>query len=159
MCIALRDVVRTLCILFSSFLILAPCISVLWPIYYIHCTLFSYMMMMYVFLHLTLHVLFLFYLYTCFFMYTILISISHMMHWWILFKCFRKTSCESLSCHELFSCKVFQEFEIEIDLLCNTTSGYEFSDLWLLSWLFVLLWFCHGLPKEEIVRDEFYVIS
>ena len=51
----------------------------------------------------------------------------------ILFKCFRKTGCESLSCHELSSCKVFQEFVIGIDLFCNTTSGYELSDLRLLS--------------------------
>ena len=90
-------------------------------------------------------------LYTCFFMYTIFISVSHMMPWWVLFKCFRKTSCESLSCHE--------EFVVRIDLFCNTTSGYEFSDLRILSWLFVLLWFCHGLPKWEIVRNIFYVIG
>ena len=30
------------------------------------------------------------------------------------------------------------------------------SDLWLLSYLICLLWFCHGLPKGEIVRT--YVI-
>ena len=98
-------------------------------------------------------------LYTCFFMYAIFISVSHMMPWWVLFKFFRKTGCESRLCHELSSCKVFQEFVVGIDFLCNTTSGYEFSDLRLLSWLFVLLWFCHGLPKEEIVRDIFYVIG
>ena len=98
-------------------------------------------------------------LYTCFFMYTILISISHMMSWWVLFKCFKKTGCESLTCHELSSYKVFQEFVVWIDLFCNTTSGYKFSDLRLLSWLFVLLWFCHRLPKGEIVRDIFYVIG
>ena len=68
-----------------------------------------------------------------------------------MFKCFIKTGCESLSCHELSSCEVFQEFVVGINLLYNTTSGYEFSDLRLLSWLFVLLWFCHGLPKEETV--------
>ena len=111
------------------------------------------------FLHLPLHVLFLFSLYTCFFMYTIFISVSHMMPWWVLFKCFKKIDCESLSCHELSSCKVFQEFVIGIDFLCNTTSGYEFSDLRLLSWLFVLLWFCYELPKGEIVKDIFYVIG
>ena len=92
-------------------------------------------------------------LYTCFFMYTILISISHMMPWWVLFKCFRKIGCE------LFSCYIFQEFIVGIDLLCNTTSGYKFSDLKLLSWIFVLLWFCHRLLKWEIVRDIFYVIG
>ena len=98
-------------------------------------------------------------LYTCFYMYTILISVSHVMPWWVFFKCFRKISCESLSCRELFSCKVFQEFVVGIDLLCNTTSGYELSDLRLFSWLFVLLWFCHKLPKGEIVKDLFYVID
>ena len=43
------------------------------------------------------------------------------------------TSCESLPCNELYSCKVFQEFIVGIDLFCNTTSDYEFSDLRLLS--------------------------
>ena len=48
-------------------------------------------------------------------------------------KCFRRTSCENLSCHELSSCKVFQEFVLGLDLFCIPTSGYEFSDLSLLS--------------------------
>ena len=89
-------------------------------------------------------------LYACFFMDVIFISVSHKMPWWVLFKYFRKTGCETLSCCELFSCKVFQEFVVGIDLLCNTTSGYELSNLRLLSWLVVLLWFCHGLSKDEI---------
>ena len=148
--------VRTLCIFFSS-LFTSSCVPVLWPFIYIHCTLFSYMMMMYVFfLHVPPHVLFLFYLYTYVSLCT---QVSHMMPWWVLFKCFRNTGCESLSCHELFSYKVFQESVVGIDLLCNTTSGYEFSDLRLLSWLFILLWFCHGLLKGKIVRDIFYVIG
>ena len=96
-------------------------------------------------------------LYTCFFMYAIFISVSHMMPWWVLFKCFRKTGCESLSCHEFSSCKFFQEFMLGLDLFCILTSGYEFSDLILLSWFICLLWFCHGLPKGEIVRDKYYV--
>ena len=78
---------------------------------------------------------------------------------WVLFNCFRKIGYESLPCHELSSCKVFQEFVGGLDLFCNTTSGYEFSDLRLLSWLFVLLWFCHGLPKGDVDRDIFYVIG
>ena len=56
-------------------------------------------------------------LYTCFFMYTILISVSHMMPWWILFKCFKKTGCKSLSYHELLSYKVFQEFVVGIEVM------------------------------------------
>ena len=112
------------------------------------------------FLHLSSHVLFLFYLYTHVSLCTqIFISVSHMMPWWVLFKCFKKTDYESLFYHELSSCKVFQEFVVGIDLFCNTTSGYKLSDLRLLSWLFVLLWFCHGLLKGEIVKDIFYIIG
>ena len=32
-------------------------------------------------------------------------------------KCFRKTSCQNLSCHELSSCKVFQEFVLGLDFI------------------------------------------
>ena len=148
---------------FSFFLVtLASCTPVLWPFLLWHTLyfIFLYMMMIFVhFLHLSLRMLFLFYLNTCFFMYTIFISISHIIPWWVLFKCFRKTGCESLSCRELFPCKIFQEFVVGIDLFCNTISGYEFSNLILLSWLFVLLWFYHGLLKGEIVKDIFYVIG
>ena len=145
---------------FSFFLVtLASCTPVLWPFLLWHTLyfIFLYMMMIFVhFLHLSLRMLFLFYLNTCFFMYTIFISISHIIPWWVLFKCFRKTGCESLSCHKLSSCKVFQEFVVWIDLFCNTTSGYELSDLILLSWLFVLLRFSYGLSKGEIVRVIFF---
>ena len=140
MYIVLKDVVKTLCIFFSSLFTLASCIPVLWPFYYVHFTLFlSYMMMMYVFLHLPPHVLFLFYLYTHVSLCTQSLFLFHI---WCIDKfclCFKKTGCENLSCCELFSCKVFQEFVVGMDLLCNTTNGYEFNDLRLLSWLFVLL--------------------
>ena len=76
-----------------------------------------------------------------------------------MFKCFRKTGCESLPCQELSSCKVFQEFMLRLDLFCNSTSGYEISDLRLLSWFICLLWLCHELPKRETVKDIFYVIG
>ena len=52
-------------------------------------------------------------LYTYFFTYAIIIYVSHMMPWWVLFKCFRKTGCKSLPCHELSSYKVFQEFMLD----------------------------------------------
>ena len=32
-------------------------------------------------------------------------------------KCFRKIGCQNLSCHELFSCKVFQEFVLGLDFI------------------------------------------
>ena len=131
---------RFTCIFIFFLFTLASCILVLWPFIDIHCTLYIYIYMMYFFLHLSLHVLFLFSLY---------------MPWWVLFKCFRKTGCESFPCHELSSCKVFQDFMLGLDLFCNSTSDYEFSGLRLLSWFICLLWFCHELPKEEIVRDIF----
>ena len=121
---------------FSFFLVtLASCISVLWPF------------MTYIVLYFHIYdddvcfssptskcVVSFLSLYTCFCMYAIFNSISHMMPWWVLFKCFRKTGCESLPCHKLSSCEVFQEFVLGLDLFCNPTSGYEFSDLRLLSW-------------------------
>ena len=110
-------------------------------------------------LHLSLHVLFLLYLYTRVSLRT---QSLFLFHTWFLdefFKCFKKIGCESLSCCKLFSCKDFQEFVVGIDLFCNTTSGYKLSNLRLLSWLVVLLWLCHKLPKGEIVKDIFYVIG
>ena len=92
---------------------------------------FSYMMMTYVFLHLPLHVLFLFSLYThvslCMQSFNFCFTLRCLDEFCL--KCFRKIGCQSLSCRELSSCKVFQEFVVGIDLLCNTTSGYELSDL------------------------------
>ena len=32
-------------------------------------------------------------------------------------KCFRKTGCENLPCHEPSSCKVFQEFVLGLDFI------------------------------------------
>ena len=140
-------------------LLLASCTLALWPFLHTLCLsliyIYIYIWCMFSSLTSTCVVFFLS-LYTCFFMYVIFISISHVMPWWVLFKCLKKTSCEILSCRELFSCKVFQEFVVGIDLFCNTTSGYEFSDLRLLLWLFFfLLWFCHGLPKGKLLRTYF----
>ena len=63
-------------------------------------------------LHLTLHVLFLFSLYThvsllyaVFYLCFTLRCLDE-----FCFKCFKNTGCQSLPCHELSSCKVFQEF-------------------------------------------------
>ena len=48
---------------------------------------------------------------------------------------------------------------LELDLFCISTSGYKVSDLRFLSGFILVLWFCHGLPKGEIVRDMFDVIG
>ena len=46
-----------------------------------------------------------------------------------------------------------------LDLFCNSTSDYELSDLRLLSCFICLLWFYHGFPKGEIVKDIIDVIG
>ena len=65
------------------------------------------------FLHLSLHVLFLFSLYTCasYFLYVIFyFCFTLRCRDEFCLKYFRNTGYQSLSCHELCSCKVFQEF-------------------------------------------------
>ena len=64
---------------------------------------------------------------------------------------FQKYRLSKPSCHKLSSYKVFQEFVLGLILLYST-SEYKLSDLWLLSYLICLLWFCHILPIGEIVR-------
>ena len=57
-------------------------------------------------------------LYTCFSMYAIFyfcFTIRCLNEFCL--KCFRKTGCQNLSCHELSSCKVFQEFVLGIDFI------------------------------------------
>ena len=134
----MRDVVRFLCIFFSFFYLMYTGLVTILLLTYIG-LIFWYIWWC-MFLNLSLDVLFLFYLYT----HVLLcmqsfISISHIMPWWVLFKCFRKTGCENLSCHELSSWKVFQDFMLELDLFYIPTSGYKFSDLRLLSWFICLL--------------------
>ena len=57
-------------------------------------------------------------LYTCFFMYAIFYFcfILRCLDKFCL-KCFKKTVCQNLSCHELSSCKIFQEFVLELDFV------------------------------------------
>ena len=147
---------RFLCIFF--FLVtLASCILVLWPFIDIHCIyFFTYIWWWCMFLQLSLCVLFLFYLYTHV---SLCMQSLFLFHTWCFdefcLKCFRKIGCKSLPCHELFSCKVFQEFVLRLDLFCNSSSDYEFSNLRLFLWFICLLWFYHRLSKGEIVRDIF----
>ena len=91
-------------------------------------------------------------LYTCFFFYTTCLFFTLyalMNHVYV----FQIRQVASVSCHDLFSCKVFQELIVVVRLMYF--------------WLFVIvkeivalyLWFCHGLLKGEIVRIIFYVIG
>ena len=80
-------------------------------------------------------------------------------------------SCFHVVCLFLFGCLVFILFVFQnkkrkikkiqkrcvfVYICICVTSEYKLSDLWLLSYLICLLWFCHRLPKGEIIRT--YVI-
>ena len=118
--IFLRDVVRTFCIF--SFLFLLDTLF----LYYRSCdhlviaNLVFFFFLIYIFdevvitfFHLSLYVLFLFsfyahasyLLYAIFYFYFTLRCCDE-----FCLECFRNIGCQSLPCHELSSCKVFQEF-------------------------------------------------
>ena len=126
MFIFFRDVVR-IYLFFFSFLLdtLSFCTSVLWPLLDSkHCTYFSFIYI-YIYIYdviiispISPCVVSFLSLYTCFFMY----AISYFCYTLrclnkFCLKCFRKISCQNLSCHELFSCKVFQEFVLGLDFI------------------------------------------
>ena len=72
------------------------------------------------------------------------------MSWWVLFKVFQKYRLSKSTCHKLSSYQVFQKFVLGYILLYSTSEYwviYDFSHMFI-----CLLWFCHGLPKGEIVR-------
>ena len=107
--------------------------------------------------HLSLHVLFLFYLYThvstCM---QSIISVSHkdtLMSF--VYKCFRNTGCQSLLAINSLLTKFFKNLYYDrfycIQQVNMSWVIYNFSHMFI-----CLLWFCHGLPKGEIVR--IYVI-
>ena len=113
------------------------------------------------FFHLALNVLFLFYLYT---------HISHLLYT-IYYLCF------TLRCRDEFCLKYFRNTGYQSLLAINSFLAKFFKSLYYdkiyyiwqvnMSWviydfscMFIcLLWFCHGLPKREIVKDIFCVIG
>ena len=97
-------------------------------------------MLMYVFLSPTFSCVVSFLpLYICFLLLVCnLLFLSHTkMPWWVLFKMFQKYRLSKSICHKLSSCNVFQEFVLGQTLLYST-SEYELSDLWLLSYVHFL---------------------
>ena len=125
----------------------------LWHTLLLFSYIYIYMMMMYVVFLLSLHVLFLFALYTHVSLCIQSLFLFHTkMPWWILFKVFQKDRLwKSIMQWTLFL-QSFSRVCVRVRFFCIPTSGYEFSDLRLLSWFIFLLWFCHGLPNGEIVR-------
>ena len=87
--------------LFSFFyLMYIGLVTIYWHTLYLSFNIYIHICM---FLHLSLHVLFLFYLYThvslCM---QSFISVSHKMPWWVLFKCFRDSLLKSTMPWTLF---------------------------------------------------------
>ena len=129
----------------------------LWHTLYLYIYIYIYIyMMMYVVFHLSLYVLFLFSLYTHVSLCSQSLFLFHTkIPWWVLFKVYQKDKLwKSIMPWTLFL-QSFSRVCVRVWFSCISTSVYEFSDLRLLSWFICLLWFCHGLPKGEIV----YVID
>ena len=106
----MRDLVRTFCIF--SFLFFLDTLFLFCDSK--PCTHFDiYIEVIITFFHLSLHMLFLFslYVHASYILYAIFyfyFTLKCRDEFYL--KCFRNTGCQSLSCHELSSCKVFQEF-------------------------------------------------
>ena len=146
------DVVRTFCIF--SFLSILDTLFLPFT-HYIYIYIYIYIEVVITFFHLSLHVLFLFSLYAhaSYLLYVIfyLCFTLRCLDEFCL-KCFRNTSCQSLSCHELSSCKKFSRVCVRIRFYCIQQVSiswmiYDFSHM-----IICLLWFCHGLPNGKIVR-------
>ena len=96
-------------------------------------------------------------LYTCFLLIVcnLLFLFHTKMPWWVLFKCFRNISCQSLFAINALLAKFFKSLCYDrfycIQQVNISWVIYDFSHMFI-CWL----WFCHGLPKGEIVRT--YVI-
>ena len=119
----LKDVVRIICtFLFFILVTLSFCTPVLWPfIDNIHCTYFSFIYDVCYYSPTSPCVVFFFFfrsLYTCFFMYAIFYFCFTLrcLNEFCL-KYFKRTGCQNLSCHELYSCKAFQKFVIGLDFI------------------------------------------
>ena len=154
--IFMRDVVRLLYISFLSFTF-TSCIPVLWP-FDIHCTyllIYIYIyMMMYVYSTISSCVVSFLSLYTYFLMYAIFYFYFTLrcLNEFCL-KCFRKTGCQNLLCHELSSCKIFQEFVFGVDFIVfNKWLWVEWFTTSLILHLFVVV--LSQIAKEGDCQDK-----
>ena len=110
------------------------------------------------FFHLSLHVLFLFSLYTYASYYLYAIYYFYFTQKCLdefCLKCFKNIRCQSLLAINFLLAKFFKSLYLDrfycIQQVNMSWVIYDFSHMFI-----CLLWFCHRLPKEEIVRT--YVI-
>ena len=154
----MRDVIRIflsfLFFLFKIHYLLYIGLVTIWHTLYLY-LVYIYWCMLF---HLSLHVLFLFFLYT---------HVSYLLYAIYYF-------CFTLRCRDKFCLKCFRNIGYQSLLAINSLLAKFFKSLCLdrfyciqqvsMSWviydfshMFIcLLWFCHGLPKGEIVK--IYVI-
>ena len=141
---------------FLYFRYICSCTWVLWPfLTYIVLIFFIYVM----------YVSFTYTYMCCFFslfMHMFLIRVCNLLFlfhtkipWWFCLKCFRNTGCQSLLAINSLLAKFFKSLCYDrfycIQHVNMSWVIYDFSHMFI-----CLLWFCHGLPKWEIVGT--YVI-
>ena len=90
-------------------------------------------------------------LYTCFFLYTtcLCFTLDALMN--LVLSVLDKTDYKSITPWSLFL-QIFQEFVVGLDICTFVNYGIVMLDF---SYSY-FLWFCHRLPKGEIVRVIFY---
>ena len=146
----LRDVVRILCIFsFLSFLdTLFLCIRSCDHLQTYIVLIVSSMMLMYVFLSPTIYTHASYYLYAIYYLCFTQRCLDE-----FCLKYFKNTSCQSLlainSLFEKFFKSLCQDRFYCIQQMNMSQVIYDFSHMFI-----YLLWFCHGLPKGEIVRTR-----
>ena len=120
--------------------IFTSCILVLWPPD-IHCTYIWFIYILMYVIHLYFHVLFLFFLYThvsylLYVIYYFYFTLRCLEEFWL--KYFRNTGCQSLLGINSLLAKFFKSFCYD-SFYCISTSEYELSDLWLLSYVYLFI--------------------
>ena len=129
----------------------------IWHTLYLYLSLY---ILMYV-IHLSLHVLFLFSLYAhdSYILYAILFfffsCFTLRCHDEFCLKCFKNTGCQSLLAMNSLFAKFFKSLCYDrfycIQQVSMSWVIYNFSYMFI-----CLLWFCHELPKGEIVRTYWF---
>ena len=114
----------------------------LWYIYIWWCCChFTYLSMCCLF-SLFIHMFLFFFWYAILYFYFILKCLDE-----FCLKCFRNTSCQNLSCNELSSCKIFQEFVLGLDFIVfNKWVWVEWFMTSFIIYLFVVIlsWIANG---------------
>ena len=132
----------------------------IWHTLYLSFDIYIYMLM-YV-IHLSFYVLFLFslyahdsyYLYAIFyFCFTVRCCDEFCL------KCFRNTSCQCLSCHELSSCKVFQEFVIGLDFIVFNKWVWVEWFMTSLIWSFVCCGFVTNCQRGRLLGHMWIMLE